>query len=642
MNGSVTIDEYLNHIFDEVDANIKLDENQKKAVLCTDSHLLIIAGAGSGKTTSMSAKVKFLIEKKDIKESEILVISFTNKATDEIKTRISEDFGYKNVEVLTFHKLGMKILKKGPCEFTKIITEKEKYQIIFEYLKDIVFPNKELLHWYCENFDGIQIVYSEKNFPTLEDYFIYDMKMNNQDVELHKMDQYFKNFIQKYVFPFLSLYKSSDLSSLPAINSSKLSLKLERLKDLYEYYEKALQINHWIDFDDMILKAIKVLPQVIEHFQYRYIIIDEYQDISYQRYRLIQKFTELTDVKVMAVGDDFQAIFSFAGSKIDLFTGFEHYFPGAKMIPIVRTYRNSQELVDLASDFILKNKSQFQKELISPKHLKKPIEIWETNQEEFASTVADIICQNHSRFPHHNMLILGRYQEDIKILLKSEHFYMKDGKLFCKWNEDVSLTFMTVHSSKGLGFDDCILINTLNDIYGFPSKVKNDDVFAYLYQNKEEFVPYPEERRLFYVALTRTKNKFYMVTTKEKSIFIDEIYHHSSVLIRKNYTSFVKKSLEYCPKCNQLLYVRKYQSFYFYECFSCHEKFSSKMRCKKVTDCPLCHYPVRYTYTNANGYEIYQCFNDNCHYRYRMKKNIWTIYLRKWILFFKNITKKND
>ena len=129
----------------------------------------------------------------------------------------------------------------------------------------------------------------------------------------------------------------------------------------------------------MINESARLLREVKEmkkKLDFKYIIVDEYQDISRQRFDLTKELSEVTDARIIAVGDDWQSIYAFSGSDITLFTKFEEKMGYAKMLKIVRTYRNSQEVIDIAGNFIQRNKEQISKQLISPKHIEDPVLIY--------------------------------------------------------------------------------------------------------------------------------------------------------------------------------------------------------------------------------------------------------------------------
>ena len=153
---------------------------------------------------------------------------------------------------------------------------------------------------------------------------------------------------------------------------------------------------------------------------YKYLIIDEYQDISQSRLKLVKRLANLFDAKVMAVVDDWQTIFGYSGARIDLFKNFESEMEDAARIPIERTYRNSQELIDIAGEFVLKNKEQIIKKLISDKHIQYPVEIViydDSDREKLnyhrALAVEKILDYIVSKDPNSKVLFMGRYKKDV-------------------------------------------------------------------------------------------------------------------------------------------------------------------------------------------------------------------------------------
>lgn len=622
---------YFDTMFKKIDSNIVLDENQRKVILTDKCHLLVVAGAGSGKTTTMSAKVKFLIEKRNVDPKKIMVISFTNKASDEIAHRIHHDFGFKGVNVCTFHKLGMKILRANK-EKILIIDDEEKNKI-FDIFMNELFKNKRKLKEYIHVFDELKFDKSCLKYQNLYEYHSDYCLKNDLDEELTSAYLYYKDFINKVCVPFIQTFKGNgySLHFFNTLNCTKITKKkLLLLKEVYLFYEKYLNKHNLVDFEDMISLATSKLSKNNDTFSFKYMIIDEYQDISMQRYLFIQKFVELFDTKIMAVGDDFQSIFSFAGARIDLFTDFKKKFKGAKIIPIVNTYRNSMELVDVASHFVLKNKYQINKRLKSIKRLENPIELYyfdDEKKEDLSKSllVSHIIHEIYTKTPNHDILLLGRYKEDVNSLLKSSFFKIESGKLICTTCPKANITFLTVHSSKGLGFDDCILINASNKAYGFPSLIKDEDVFKILKNEMNEGILYPEERRLFYVALTRTKNKFYIAVPKNKpSIFINEIKNERGVLSHKKIFVYEEKiaSKYICPNCKNKLWMKTIdEKIKYYECEHCFFKTTNLKKKTPIFNCPKCNSFVIYKYRNANGFDIYKCLNKNCLYQKKVYKS---------------------
>ena len=234
------------------------------------------------------------------------------------------------------------------------------------------------------------------------------------------------------------------------------------------------------------------------------------------RFNLIQSILNKTNASLLVVGDDFQSIYRFTGCDLNLFLNFKNLFTNANILKIQSTYRNSNELIKIAGSFIMKNKEQIKKDLSSSKHLDKPIEIIYYNDEK---TVLEKLI---SKIDKNEIMILGRNNNDIYKYL-NEKLKIKENKIIYK---NSNILYYTVHKSKGLESENVIVLNMLDSILGFPNKI-NDERILRLVSPKCTSFPYSEERRLFYVALTRTKNKVYLLTKKGKeSIFIKELINN--------------------------------------------------------------------------------------------------------------------
>lgn len=485
--------DFLSHI-----KGYSLDDNQRKCVLSEEDALLVVAGAGSGKSLTILAKVCYLIEYLGYKEQEILCISFTNASSKNLEDSIQKHYGY-TIPVYTFHKLALKILEN---EQFKIASSNLLEYIIEEFYNGIIYQYPKLItmvvNYFYPNKEGTKEQYNlllkDKKFILFQKkiaQFIHLFKANKEDESL--LFQYLKKVFSKQEYYFLI-----------------------HVIIIWTLYKIELQSQKEIDFDDMIIKAIDYLKTQETFPQYRYIIIDEYQDSSLLRCKLIQVLSEKSNSKIMVVGDDFQSIYRFSGCDLEVFLNFANYFQNPDILFITNTYRNSQELINVAGSFIMKNKNQLPKQLHSSKHFQKPIKIiyYENQKEKF-----EHLLDNLGKQEKNKILVLGRNRKDINDIL-SPNILLKDGTYFYK---NISFSYMTVHQSKGLEAECVILIHLENSIMGFPNKLENDNVFRFLNPKRESFA-YEEERRLFYVALTRTKNENYLLVPKNKeSLFVKEI-----------------------------------------------------------------------------------------------------------------------
>ena len=189
---------------------------------------------------------------------------------------------------------------------------------------------------------------------------------------------------------------------------------------------------------------------------------------------------------------------------------------------IKNTYRNSLELVKITGNFVMRDDSLIRKDLNSNKHLKNPINIcfYRKNINNCFEKIIKSIIKEYGI--NKNILILGRYKDDIK-MITSTKFIINNNTITYINNRKVNIKYMTIHSSKGVGFDNVVILNMLNSSYGFPSNIENKFFKKYFFN---EYDNIKEERRLFYVAMTRTKNKVYILSPfnkKKRSPFVFDI-----------------------------------------------------------------------------------------------------------------------
>lgn len=315
---------------------MKPDKYQLDAVK-SNKNTLLIAGAGAGKTFTIIEKIKYLINEKNIKPCEILVISFTNKSVNDLKRKID----YK-IDIMTFHKLAISILDKKHPQYS-LVSDKYLEYVTDEFFKSIDLDKRdELLKYFKEyNYDKFLESYKFINFKKLIITLIKLYKTNNKTKDDIKKLFLKDNFLTKYAYVVKCVY------------------------------ENELKSSGKFDFDDLIIKATESLD---ENLGYKYIIIDEFQDTSLIRFNLIKKIKDLSNAILFCVGDDYQSIYHFSGCDINIFLNFTKYVPNSQIKKLKYTYRNSQELIDISTKFVMKNKCQIKKKLLSHKHLDKPIE----------------------------------------------------------------------------------------------------------------------------------------------------------------------------------------------------------------------------------------------------------------------------
>ena len=767
--------DYLDHVLDAVDPQIRLDQAQRRMVLTDEDNCLVIAGAGAGKTTSVAAKVKYLVDRRGVKPEEILVISFTNKAVEELRARIQKDLGIP-CPICTFHSAGNAVLHMQNPERVNIVDADKKFFVVRDYLRGKVLQDPRMVHslilFFASYFDapldeknleaffrgiaqmryttmrseldeycaeimdaqrkkkitirneilrsaqeveianflyrnGIDYVYEPvyryhielARKPYTPDFLIrqgdreiyiehfgitrdgknsrYDEKrlraykdavnekvllhrrhgteliytfsgygdgrsltehleeeLRTHGVELHPRSEeeilrkilqnegnrYIRRLVM-LICRFITNFKTDGYTEMQfavmkeSTQNVRTKLFLDICQACYLEYQKVLQEMQAVDFEDMIndsARALRECAEMKKRLDFKYIIVDEYQDISRQRFDLTKALREVCDAKVIAVGDDWQSIYAFSGSDITLFTKFQEKMGPAAMLRIENTYRNAQELIDIAGSFVQKNPSQITKTLHSEKRIQDPVIIYSYdasykrygmdshsgaryNMGRAIEAALDHIVEARGKAGQPDagpvrVLILGRYNFDGYKLEQTDLFtYRGKGKgrrIVSKKYPCLQITFMTAHASKGLGYDEVIVINGQGGTYGFPSKIEDDPVLSLVLREDRSYT-YAEERRLFYVAMTRTKNRVYFIAPlQEPSEFLLELLRDYKNI---RLDAFAEEEQE-----------RK-------ECFLKQTAADFPADRKK---CPLCGYPLQLRYKAAYGLRLYMCTND--------------------------------
>jgi len=319
-----------------------LNERQKEAVLYNEGPLLIIAGAGAGKTKTLTTKIAYLIEEEKVSPYNILAITFTNKAAKEMKDRIFLQIGSeaKKLTVSTFHSFGLKLLR-------------ENYERL-GYSKNFVIMDSD---------DSLTVV--KKIIKDMG----YDPKIYNPKAIRNK----------------ISSCKNEMMS--PAEYSRFAASDYERIiTEIYEKYEEKLHRNNSVDFDDLLLLPIQLFKKnedVLERYQnlYKYILIDEYQDTNQAQYTLTKLLSE-QNRQITCVGDDSQSIYSFRGANYKNILNFEKDYKDAKIILLEQNYRSTSTILDAANQVIKNNKQRKDKNLWTARGVGEKIKYYHADSEK--------------------------------------------------------------------------------------------------------------------------------------------------------------------------------------------------------------------------------------------------------------------
>ena len=365
----------------------------------------------------------------------------------------------------------------------------------------------------------------------LEDVGVPIQEKTNEELYgliLPKGSKQEKAFI-RLVATFVTLVKSSCKSVKEVLKQAKnaddersVFIIKNIFQPVYERYISALSDSNQIDFTDAILQATEIC-RASHPVEYDYIIVDEFQDISVDRYNFLKVLREGNPpAKLYCVGDDWQSIYRFSGSDMALFNQFPEYFGATEINKIETTYRFGEPLVSLSSYFIQRNKAQIQKDIHSfNSEMKTELEFYSYDRRDYCNMIGQLVASIPS---DKSIFLLGRYSFD-DYYLSFMYQSIKEGNRFFYVIGGRKIKFLTVHKSKGLEADYVILLQCNKDTYGFPSLVSDDPVLNYVLTKSDQF-PYGEERRLFYVAITRAKMKTFVLYDKRfPSVFVDEFLH---------------------------------------------------------------------------------------------------------------------
>ncbi len=480
-----------------------LDFYQQKAAYQNELYSIIIAGAGTGKTFTLIGRIEYLVKQRHLKPEEIVVISYTKETVLEFKEKLKKHLGF-SVNVFTFHKFAITILETLSYPFSLFQDD------------DFEFLVQEFLYSYCEQNSSLKkIVLSYFSFFGKYGFGSYHKLMDHNDL-LN---------LQKHLIQFIHLWKAKgfedfQLQELIQKSYGKTKSFFRLVYLLLDVYSHEKNSQCLLDFDDLIIMATKQLNELTT-FPYQHILIDEFQDSSYLRIQFLKEIVNHFSISFTVVGDDCQSIYGFSGTENNCFSTLKNIFPSVCTFYLKYTYRNSQELIQIANHFVLKNPIQLKKDIISSISLEKPIEIlYYLHTRKIFDMLKYIFCKETST----NILFLGRNSFDWKYYFKENEIHWNNKKEFTLAHfPNQIFSFLTVHQSKGLEADVIILLHLENSIYGFPNQTPLLKPFQKIMP--KEKMKYEEERRLFYVALTRTKKRIYLITPYFKSSkFVKEIY----------------------------------------------------------------------------------------------------------------------
>jgi len=701
-----------------------LTQEQRKAIVIEEMNNLIVAGAGTGKTSTIVGKAGYIIRKGLAKPEEILLLSFNRAVSQELQELVATRLD-TSLQVNTYHSFGLQVIAeatrtkpsvselaedkakfskeihkfiknriKEPA-FTELIQEFSlyyftPYKSVFdfhsfreyvEYAKQVELRSlkgdrvKSFEECFIANFlyiNGIEYLYEKpyeiktvdtnhrqyrpdfylpkyhlyiehfgidrngKTAPfvsqseyrrqtqwkrdihaqhqtTLIQTFSYEHTegtlLKNLERNLHEKGVVFNPIAKEQVFSeleelgrinqlsrliadFLNLYKScgksiDEITNTVNVNDTRTRKFLRIFSAVYEDYMLYLKEAGEIDFNDMLNEATKFIQSGEYASNFKYILVDEFQDISYSRYLFLKALLDQNNSRLFAVGDDWQSIYRFTGSDVSLMIDFEENFGFSERCFLQESFRLDDKLCQFSTRFILQNPMQIKKDVkgaISKNE--PPVSIIGGKTEIKIREILEAVSKRSEN--NQSVFVIGRYNR-----LKKKYF---EGLPRLPY---LDVEYITAHRSKGREADYVILIGVVGGVRGFPCQIVDDPILDIVLAKGEPF-PHAEERRLFYVALTRAKKHVYIID--------DPSFVHSSFvteLLKGGYeinTTGQPLKTTLCPICETGEIIAKTGKYgRFFQC----------------SNYPYCDYTPKECPRCGNGFlqrgkMVYRCSNSRC------------------------------
>lgn len=476
-----------------------LNESQCKAVINGEDNILVLAGAGSGKTSVLVARAGWLLRRKLATSEQILLLAFGRKAAEEMNQRLSERLN-ADITAKTFHALALFIIQQSTKKQPKISeleinSEKRRTLLLTQWREQCQQKKAQAKGWR-------EWLSEELAWEIPDGEFWHDKKLENQvAVRLERW------------ISLLRMQGGSQKTMIDSVSAEytdafKKYLKL--LAPLLKAWKTALKEENAIDFSGLLHQAINLIEKGRFVSPWKHILVDEFQDISPLRAALLNALKQQnTQTSLFAVGDDWQAIYRFSGAELLLTTAFHQSFGDGAECALDTTYRFNSTIGDVANTFIQQNPNQLAKPLNSlTKGNKKAVVLLPDDQlESLLNKMSGYVSDDET------ILLLARYHYLQPDLLK---------KAKTRWPK-LKLQFMTFHASKGQQADYVIILGLQSGKDGFPAPARESIIETALLPPVEDY-PDAEERRLMYVALTRAKKQVWLLFNKQQpSCFVSEL-----------------------------------------------------------------------------------------------------------------------
>lgn len=475
-----------------------LNPAQARAVVNGEQSLLVLAGAGSGKTSVLVARAGWLLTTGEAVADQILLLAFGRKAAQEMDERIQERLHTRDITARTFHALALQIIQQGSKKvpsISKLENDAQARQALFikTWRQQCSEKKAQAKGWR-------QWLEEELGWEVPEGSFWQDDKLARR----------LGSRLDRWV-SLMRMHGGSQaemIESAPEAIRDLFSKRVKLMAPLLKAWKTALKEENAVDFSGLIHQAIIILEKGRFVSPWKHILVDEFQDISPQRAALLSALrAQNKHTSLFAVGDDWQAIYRFSGAQLSLTTAFHHYFGEGDRSDLDTTYRFNSRIGEIANRFIQQN----------PHQLAKPLNSLRPGDKKAVTLLADDQLE-----PLLDKLS-GYAKPDERILVLARYHHLKPAaleKAATRWPK-LQLEFMTIHASKGQQADYVIVVGLKEGSDGFPAPARESVMEEALLPVPEDF-PDAEERRLLYVAITRARHRVWLLFNKEEpSVFVD-------------------------------------------------------------------------------------------------------------------------
>ncbi|QXX84823.1 MULTISPECIES: DNA helicase IV [Providencia] len=485
--------------FQQVESS-PLNHSQSLSVINGEDNVLVLAGAGSGKTSVLVARAGWLVLRGLAQPEQILLLAFGRKAGDEMNERIQARLQQDNIQAKTFHALALHIIREGSKKspvVSELETDTKKRQALLlkEWREQCSSKKAQAKGWR-------EWLSEELAWDIPEGEFWQNEKITQR--------------VAARLERWLSLMRMHGGSQKEMVDNAPEEVRelfqkrIKLMAPLLKVWKGALKEEGAVDFSGLIHQAVNILEKGRFISPWKHILVDEFQDISPLRAKLLHALRQQNkQTTLFAVGDDWQAIYRFSGAELDLTTSFEHNFGEGELCALDTTYRFNERIGDIANQFILQNPIQLDKPLNSlvKGNKKSVVLLYEEALERLFDKMSGYVLDNET------ILVLARYH-----YLKPEIL----NKAQTRWPK-LNIQFMTIHASKGQQADHVIICGLNGGKDGFPAPARESIIEQALLPQPESF-EHAEERRLLYVAITRAKQQVWLLYSPENpSEFVDEL-----------------------------------------------------------------------------------------------------------------------